>query len=107
MTVNEKFKSSYAARFNTFLFMGTNKPVKITDAKSGIIRRLIDVKPSGRKLPSKQYQALMNQIDFELGGIACHCLGVFQEMGKNYYSTYRPLEMIFQTDVFFYGMVCI
>ena len=35
MTVNEKFKSTYANRFNAFLFMGTNKPVKITDGKSG------------------------------------------------------------------------
>lgn len=34
MTVNEKFKSTYANRFKCFLFMGTNKPVKITDAKS-------------------------------------------------------------------------
>lgn len=45
MTVNEKFKSTYSNRFKCFLFMGTNKPVKITDAKSGLIRRLIDVSP--------------------------------------------------------------
>ena len=32
MTVNEKFKSAYSSRFNAFLFMGTNKVVKITDA---------------------------------------------------------------------------
>ena len=30
--------------------MGTNKPVKITDGKSGLIRRLIDVSPTGEKL---------------------------------------------------------
>ena len=38
MTVNEKFKSTYANRFKAFLFMGTNKPVKITDAKSGLMQ---------------------------------------------------------------------
>ena len=43
MTVNEKFKSAYANRFKAFPFMGTNKPVKISDARSGILRRLIDV----------------------------------------------------------------
>ena len=32
MTINEKFKSTYSNRFKCFLFMGTNKPVKITDA---------------------------------------------------------------------------
>jgi hypothetical protein len=67
MTINEKFKPSYMSRVNCFLFMGTNKPVKITDAKSGIIRRLIDVKPSGDTLPPRHYHALMGQIDFELG----------------------------------------
>ena len=53
MTVNEKFKTTYSNRFKCFLFMGTNKPVKITDAKSGLIRRLIDVSPSGNKLEPK------------------------------------------------------
>lgn len=101
MTMNEKYKPSYMARVNCFLFMATNRPVKITDAKSGIIRRLIDVRPSGKKIPSKRYHALMQQVDFELGAIAYHCLEVYRSMGKNYYAGYRPLDMIYQTDVFF------
>lgn len=101
MTMNEKYKPSYMSRVNCFLFMATNKPVKITDAKSGIIRRLIDVRPSGNKIPTKRYYALMSQIDFELGAIAYHCLEVYRERGKNYYASYRPLDMMFQTDVFF------
>lgn len=101
MVMNEKFKSSYMAKTNCFLFMATNRPVKITDAKSGIIRRLIDVRPSGRKLPPAKYEALMQQINFELGAIAEHCRSVYSDLGKNYYNTYRPLAMIFQTDVFF------
>ena len=40
MTVNEKFKSTYSNQFKCFLFMGTNKPVKITDAKSGLISKI-------------------------------------------------------------------
>ena len=101
MVINEKFKASYTSKINAFLFMGTNKPVKITDAKSGIIRRLIDVRPSGRKIPPKKYDALYNQISFELGAIAYHCLEVYRKLGKNYYQSYRPLEMMYQTDVFF------
>ena len=101
MTMNEKYKASYMARSNAFLFMGTNRPVKITDAKSGIIRRLIDVRPSGNKVSTKRYHTLMSQIDFELGAIAWHCLQIYNVMGKNHYSSYRPLEMMFQTDVFF------
>jgi hypothetical protein len=101
MTMNEKFKPSYTSRILAFLFMGTNKPVKISDAKSGIIRRLIDAHPSGVLLQPNHYHALMAQIDFELGAIADHCLNVYRTMGKNYYNAYRPVQMMLQTDVFF------
>jgi energy-coupling factor transporter ATP-binding protein EcfA2 len=101
MTMNEKYKPSYTSRVNAFLLMGTNQPVKISDAKSGIIRRLIDVHPTGVKIPPGHYATLMSKISFELGAIAYHCLEVYRSMGKNYYNAYRPLEMMLQTDVFF------
>ena len=101
MTMNEKYKAQHMARVNCFLFMATNKPVKIGDAKSGIIRRLIDVKPTGNKIEGKRYTVLMSRIDFELSAIAAHCLSTYSQMGKNYYDTYRPIEMIYQTDIFF------
>lgn len=101
MTMNEKYKPSYMARVNAFLFMATNKPVRITDAKSGIIRRLIDVKPTNNLIPPGEYQTLMTQIDFELGAIAHHCLNVYRKMGKLYYSNYKPIDMMYKTDVFF------
>lgn len=101
MPINEKYKPGYSMVVNAFLFMGTNKPVKITDAKSGIIRRLIDVRPTGNLLPPRKYQTLMAKINFELGAIAQHCLDTYREMGKDFYSGYRPVEMMLQTDVFF------
>lgn len=101
MAMNEKYKPTYTGRVNAFLLMGTNQPVKISDAKSGIIRRLIDVHPTGVKIPANHYNTLMAQIDFELGAIAYHCLEVYRKMGKNYYNAYRPLEMMLQTDIFF------
>ena len=101
MSINEKFKNIYTARSNCFLFMATNKPVKITDAKSGLIRRLIDVRPSGKKVNNNKYFELMNEINFELGAIASHCLDVYRSLGKYYYDDYRPIDMMFQTDFFF------
>lgn len=101
MRMNEKYKPGYTSRVNAFLWMGTNKPVKISDAKSGIIRRLIDVHPTGVKIPKNHYLTLMSRIDFELGAIAHHCLQVYRALGKNHYEGYRPLEMMFQTDIFF------
>ena len=100
MTVNEKFKSTYSNEFKCFLFMGTNKPVKITDAKSGLIRRLIDVSPSGNKLSSKEYKTVVKQIDFELGAIAAHCQDVYlQNPGR--YDNYVPLSMMSSTNDFY------
>ena len=100
MTVNEKFKSTYANRFKCFLFMGTNKPVKITDAKSGLIRRLIDVTPSGNKVPSAEYKRLTKQIDFELGAIAWHCREVYLE-NPGAYDNYKPTAMMGASNDFY------
>ena len=101
MVMNEKFKASYTSKTNCFLMLGSNHPVKITDAKSGIIRRLIDISPSGRTVPKRRYLKLMDQIEFELGMIAKHCLDVFEELGEHYYDGYRPLSMMYKTDEFF------
>ena len=101
MTMNEKYKPSYSARTSAMLLMGTNKPVKITDGKSGLIRRLIDVHPTGETHPSDKYGALLSRMQFELGAIAQHCLETYLAMGKNYYAGYRAVEMMLQTDIFF------
>lgn len=104
MTVNEKFKSAYASRFNCFLFMGTNKPVKITDAKSGLIRRLIDVSPSGNRLTPTEYRQTTKNIAFELGGIAYHCKEVYLK-NKNIYDNYIPVEMMGASNDFYNFMM--
>lgn len=100
MTVNEKFRSAYSNQFKAFLIMGTNKPVKITDAKSGIIRRLIDVAPTGEKVPPSEYRTLAKQIPFELGGIACHCRDVYLE-NPDYYDDYIPISMLGASNDFY------
>lgn len=100
MTVNEKFKSTYSNRFNAFLFMGTNKPVKITDGKSGLIRRLIDVTPSGNKLNSREYKQVVKQVCFELGAIAYHCKTVYEEE-PDAYDSYIPIDMMGASNDFY------
>ena len=100
MTINEKFKSQYKMRINALMFMGTNRPVKITDSKSGIIRRLIDITPSENLIPRDRYYELMDAIKFELGGIAYHCKEVY-EADRNYYDKYIPLSMIGATNDLF------
>lgn len=100
MTINEKFKAQYSNRFKCFLFMGTNKPVKITDAKSGLIRRLIDVSPSGNKLEPKEYKRIMKQITFELGAIASHCQDIYLS-NPGRYDDYIPIAMMGASNDFY------
>ena len=104
MVINEKFKSLYSAKFNCFLFMGTNKPVKITDSRSGILRRLIDVSPTGDKLSKPLYLSLTSQIKFELGGIAKHCLDVYLE-DPAAYDNYVPSLMLGASNDFYNFML--
>lgn len=100
MTINEKFKSTYVNSFKCFLIMGTNKPVKITDAKSGLIRRLIDVSPTGDKINHKDYKRIMKQIDFELGPIAYHCRDVYLSEPDRY-DNYIPTAMLGASNDFY------
>lgn len=98
--VNEKFKSRYEQQFNAFLFIGSNNPVKITDSKSGLIRRLIDVQPTGNLLDVDDYDECIDMVKFELGAIAYHCKEVY-EANKKYYNHYKPVLMIGETNDFY------
>ena len=104
LEVNEKYKSQYVVKPMCMMMLGTNKPVRITDAKSGIIRRLIDIEPSGRKItPIRKYERLNRMIEHELGAIAKHCIDVYQDesRGMHYYDDYIPERMMYRTDPFF------
>ena len=101
VVMNEKRKQSYNFTPHCFLFMASNKPIDITDGKSGLIRRLIDASPTGKTISKKEYDRLMSQIEFELGGIAWHCLQVYRALGKNYYNAYKPTGMLERTNAFY------
>lgn len=98
LEVNKKFKSQYTQKFHTMIFLCSNGDVNITDSRSGIIRRLIDVAPTGNKLPVREYNKCMKGIDFELGGIAHHCLEVYRN-NKTAYDNYIPTKMMRSTNV--------
>ena len=100
MTVNEKFKKQYSTEFKAMLFVGSNSPVRITDAKSGLIRRLVDVSPTGNTLKRKDYDRLWKNIPFELGAIAYKCKQLYLE-DPEFYDDYRPVNMMGTTNDFY------
>ena len=100
MPIDVKFTNIYSMEIRSIMFIGSNKPVKITDAKSGLLRRLIDVSPTGNTLKKTEYKKLFDGIDFELGGIAYKCLHTYLN-DRTKYDTYRPIKMISQTNDFY------
>ena len=99
--VNTKYCAIYSQRFNTFICMGTNSPVQINDAKSGLLRRIIDVVPTGKKHPFKTYMKYLNGMRYEIGAIAYRCIKVFNELGEDYYEDYVPVRMMAATNYFY------
>lgn len=98
LKVNEKYKTQYDLKIHTILFAATNNLVQITDSKSGIIRRLIDVKPSNVLLPIKTYEKYMNGIfEKEIPHIAYKCLNKYLE-NKKKYAKYEPTSMFYATN---------
>lgn len=100
-SLNAKYESLYETRFNTMIFCGTNTPVQISDGKSGLLRRIIDVVPTGYKHPYKTYMKYLHGMKFETGAIAKHCLDVFNKLGEDHYESYVPTRMMSATNYFY------
>ena len=101
MVMNEKGKSLYEFKSEAMLFIGTNLPVRITDSKSGLTRRLIDVEPSGRKLDIHRYNDIMSRIEDERGSVVNRCIEVYKTKGSSYYDDYKPIGMMSMTNPIF------
>lgn len=101
MMINEKYKKEYSLKPVATMFIGTNKPVKITDGRSGLLRRLIDISPSDNLVPKRRYDYLCKQIPNEIPAIAWHCLTVYNRLGIDYYKDYVPEKMKDVTDHFY------
>lgn len=103
LNINEKGKPQYPMRLSAALIAASNSPVNITDASSGIIRRLIDINPTGNKIPKTEYVRMAKQVKFEYGGIAKKCIDVY-EANPHYYELYEASSMRRRTDPVYYFM---
>lgn len=95
--VNQKFKQAYNKEVHGIIFAATNDVVQFTSPKAGILRRLIDVYPTGVKLPFEEYWYCMQQIPHEVAGIAAHCMAVYDADPK-FYLDYFPSDMYMRSN---------
>lgn len=101
VNINAKGKSLFEIIPRSTLFVGSNDPVKITNRKSGLFRRVVDIQPSGQRFNETEYHRLVSQMNFELGSIAYRCLQVFNDHGSEYLSSYRAMDMMYRTNDIF------
>lgn len=98
--INEKNKSIYQMRITSVLILGTNKEVRISDAKSGLLRRLLCARPTNKKLTTREYRECKDKIKFELGAIAYKCLKFYRDNPYKY-EDHIDKEMFAGTNAFF------
>lgn len=99
--INSKGRNLFAIHPRSTLFIGANDPVKISNRKSGLFRRLVDIQPSGRTFEEDLYHRLMDQVRYELGAIAQKCIYVFEDHGATFMSSYRSTDMMYRTNDIF------
>lgn len=97
--VNAKFKSPFIIKPNCLLIVGSNEPVQMSP-NSGMNRRLIDVRPTGNRLSSHDYDICVEQLPFERSGIAWQCLQTYKKLGRHYYDHYIAEDMLSRTSPF-------
>ena len=93
LRANSKYGTDPYIKPIGMLFIATNYPVAMSDAKTGLKRRVVIAKSTGNKIEYSQFQKLMKQVKNEYGSIAYHCLEVYKSLGKNYYDDWVPDEM--------------
>lgn len=100
ITINPKYVKTYSQKLDSFIVLGTNSPVAINSTKAGMIRRLLDVKPTGKVLSDKNFrEGRKHWLAEEIPGIAYRCMSVFENLGPSFYDDYRSSYMIEHTNV--------
>lgn len=102
--VNEKHKAMYQASFQSCLLIATNTPVKITDSHSGLLRRIVDINPTGNKVGYTKYYKLVSNINYELGAIAYKCLKFYKE-NEHMFDDYEARSMMALSNDFYDFMI--
>lgn len=104
-SVNAKYIQPYDLEFNGMLIAASNSPYKVRDQNSGITRRALVARPSGRLIPINEYQLLFDRIKFEIPQVAYACIQKYKEMGRNYYEGYEDKQISEETDLMYAFMV--
>lgn len=99
VTVNRKYREQYESIFTGLLVAASNQPYKVRNIDSGIMRRAVVARPTGKKVDNIIYRKLMTQLKFELPGIAHKAIEVFLDKGPGYYEDYVDEEMIEETNI--------
>lgn len=72
--VNNKYQTTYPIEFQGMLTVASNKTIKIRDVDAGLVRRVIEVRPTSDRWSPAEYRQPANGIKYEIPAIAHECM---------------------------------
>lgn len=99
ITVNPKFGKRFSLAPGCVLIAASNEPVQMSPT-SGMNRRIIDIRPTGNRLDSNEYDKCVEGLQFERSGMAWKCLQTYKRLRRHYYDHYIAEDMLSRTSPF-------
>lgn len=99
--VRKLYQRPYPVTFKGLIITASNQRAQFRDSDSGIVRRLLKAVPTGNLIDGPKYKELMNNIHFELAGIAQKSIDTFSRLGAFYYANDVDIEMLEYGDSIF------
>ena len=100
--VRKLYQRPYPVTFKGLIITASNQRAQFRDSDSGIVRRLLKAVPTGHLIAGPRYKELMNNIQYELAGIAQKAIDTFSKLGGSfYYANDIDIEMLEYGDSIF------
>lgn len=99
--VRKLYQRPYPVTFKGLIITASNQRAQFRDSDSGIVRRLLKAVPTGHLIAGPRYKELMNNIQFELAGIAQKSIDTFSRLGAFHYANDIDVEMLEYGDSIF------
>ena len=99
--VRKLYQRPYPVTFKGLIITASNQRAQFRDSDSGIVRRLLKAVPTGHLIAGPRYKELMNNIQYELAGIAQKAIDTFSRLGAFYYANDIDIEMLEYGDSIF------
>lgn len=101
ITVNKKYKEPYYVQFQGLLVCASNQRFSVRNTESGITRRVVVARPSGKLLDRDSYDRIIRDVRFESSAIAFKCMDLYSRLGHKFYDKELDVDIVEDADFIF------